>query len=335
MTVKNTDWIFALVAAVLLFPIFPFAMNLALHLTFSEPLVFGEPPVVYWYSLCTARVFGTILASIGGFLGVAVVGIPLGLLLKRRPWLWGTVCAVPSGLCFYSLDPKLFVEFEPAWLLLVLIGSSVFCTTLGKSLQIRFCRHKEPMIESLSFKIFPPSLSVVLTTLLVCIVVVAVIWITWPMRVPVPSPQAHYREQKRRAAFYRELRRLGCEGKPDTGKVCQLHHEMLRVDSVIIYYGLTRLDPSWEQTAKTLFPNSRTHILGGCIPESRHLFECVLYCPRCREAEKLWKAENDPMSVINTMVPNALPIGQEDSAELFFNWEFEEFDGIGAMNCPE
>lgn len=77
---------------------------------------------------------------------------------------------------------------------------------------------------------------------------------------------------------------------------CELHGEVLIKDKVQIAYGLMSFsyDRAAYQTEKPkLFPHANGYYLGGCVidhysPE----YAEVLYCRKCRDAEKAWLAEN-------------------------------------------
>lgn len=68
---------------------------------------------------------------------------------------------------------------------------------------------------------------------------------------------------------------------------CKIHGEPLITGTVQIQYGLVRLSPEFCEAQKTLFPNARSFILGGCVLREQKT-RPVSYCQKCREAEATW-----------------------------------------------
>ena len=77
---------------------------------------------------------------------------------------------------------------------------------------------------------------------------------------------------------------------------CRVHGAILQLMRVPVLYGLPVHDDAAEALIKArgaLFPNSKTHVLGGCTLGmiGREIEELV--CIDCRWAEKEWAEAND------------------------------------------
>ena len=75
--------------------------------------------------------------------------------------------------------------------------------------------------------------------------------------------------------------------------ICELHGTKLKRKKVPISYGLPPYDEAWA-VEKQLFPNAKSYVLGGCLvdfddPSDQYAF----VCEECREAEGVWRREND------------------------------------------
>jgi hypothetical protein len=90
------------------------------------------------------------------------------------------------------------------------------------------------------------------------------------------------------------------EGKAGKAR-CKVHKTVLQGQRLEIIYGLVRFKEGYYEAEKKLFPNSHLSVLGGCVIETRvdangkevmvsPKYADVLYCPKCREAEKRWSA---------------------------------------------
>jgi len=77
-------------------------------------------------------------------------------------------------------------------------------------------------------------------------------------------------------------------------RLCELHHEWMKLGTVKIAYGLIEGNEAFSQAQKRLFPNSHSFTLGGCVvsPESPKE-NTVLYCESCRKAEADWNAQRE------------------------------------------
>src|SRR5882762_4528569 len=73
---------------------------------------------------------------------------------------------------------------------------------------------------------------------------------------------------------------------------CALHNEWMSVRDVPIAYGLPAPREAYWEAARTLFPNSRNYIWGGCVLEEVQSAK-TLYCPTCRSEEKEWVRQNE------------------------------------------
>jgi hypothetical protein len=77
---------------------------------------------------------------------------------------------------------------------------------------------------------------------------------------------------------------------------CEIHHEVLIKDKVRIGYGLMSFSYDYKtylETAPKLFPHANSYYLGGCVIEQYSPeYAEILYCRKCRDAEKVWLKEN-------------------------------------------
>lgn len=81
---------------------------------------------------------------------------------------------------------------------------------------------------------------------------------------------------------------------------CPVHRLRLKEDKVEIAYGLMGYKPGYLEAEKKLFPYANTNVGGGCVIDmAQNLctgkevqmspkFALVLYCPKCRAAQKRW-----------------------------------------------
>ncbi len=85
------------------------------------------------------------------------------------------------------------------------------------------------------------------------------------------------------------------DGKPPE-KECPLHHELMTVESVPVFYGLIDFDgpaeaQEYRAASAAKFPYSPHHMLGGCTLESKRFAE-VFVCRICRRNEKWWLVDH-------------------------------------------
>lgn len=77
---------------------------------------------------------------------------------------------------------------------------------------------------------------------------------------------------------------------------CEVHGLVLERMQVRVIYGLPVNDNSFTELTKSrqdLFPNAKTHVLGGCRLGAigSHIEDLV--CPGCRAAEQEWEKANN------------------------------------------
>jgi hypothetical protein len=70
---------------------------------------------------------------------------------------------------------------------------------------------------------------------------------------------------------------------------CKIHDVELKLIEVSVSYGLPFFDEEELESRSNLFPNAKSFVLGGCDIESAPNRSEVLFCDKCREAEKDWK----------------------------------------------
>ena len=123
------------------------------------------------------------------------------------------------------------------------------------------------------------------------------IWITSPLRSPVPTPDKFLdeffmntpsketlkAEAKERCARIRK----SCVEEYRGNEICRVHYEPLRPDAVMVYGG--GLPPKLSEASKLFFPNSNKVFLSDDNYRTRLDFDCVLYCASCRKAESEWR----------------------------------------------
>lgn len=85
---------------------------------------------------------------------------------------------------------------------------------------------------------------------------------------------------------------------------CPVHHLLLQKDTVEIIYGLLAERPAYDKAHEKQFPYSNLWVGGGCVVmveidpcagkeiQSSPQRAEVLYCPKCRVAEKHWLARH-------------------------------------------
>ncbi len=75
--------------------------------------------------------------------------------------------------------------------------------------------------------------------------------------------------------------------------ICKLHGTKLKTKKVPIHYGMPTYDGAWA-VQEQLFPNAKSYFVGGCVIDSDNPSDQeALVCEECREAEALWRKEND------------------------------------------
>ena len=87
--------------------------------------------------------------------------------------------------------------------------------------------------------------------------------------------------------------------QPETDR-CEVHGELFKKDKVEIIYGDTVFRNGFLEAQEKLFPHANTKEYGGCIIESDAAtglqispkYAEVLYCHKCRIAQKKWSREN-------------------------------------------
>ena len=98
--------------------------------------------------------------------------------------------------------------------------------------------------------------------------------------------------QEIKSAKKDKIRRLSQEEREKLGnQLCEVHGEELKLDVVPIRYGLIRFEESYYKAWEAQFPHSNRHFLGGCVVEEENQAE-VLFCSKCRDAEKRWQTEH-------------------------------------------
>lgn len=71
---------------------------------------------------------------------------------------------------------------------------------------------------------------------------------------------------------------------------CELHDVPLRPGVAPMQYGLVDIDEDYLIRMAEEFPNSYSHILGGCVVSRESpRFATVLYCPECRRDDPAWR----------------------------------------------
>ena len=75
------------------------------------------------------------------------------------------------------------------------------------------------------------------------------------------------------------------------GEKCEVHGEILKLDTVPIRYGLIKFGGDYYKIILAEFPNANSGVLGGCIVMEETDAE-VLYCAKCRDAEARWQKEH-------------------------------------------
>ena len=76
-------------------------------------------------------------------------------------------------------------------------------------------------------------------------------------------------------------------------KICKLHGTKLKKEKVPIHYGMPLYDEAWA-VQEQLFPYAKSYFLGGCAVDfDNPSFRNAFVCEECREAEALWRKEND------------------------------------------
>lgn len=75
--------------------------------------------------------------------------------------------------------------------------------------------------------------------------------------------------------------------RPRDTDVCSVHHLPLKKDQVKIRYGLLYIPAGRYEAREKSFPNANSYVSGGCIVQEEKSEE-VVYCDKCREAERIW-----------------------------------------------
>jgi hypothetical protein len=81
---------------------------------------------------------------------------------------------------------------------------------------------------------------------------------------------------------------------------CELHGKLFKKDRVEIIYGLISFRNGFFEAAEKLFPHANTEVGGGCVididavtgQQISPMYAEVLYCSKCRKAQKKWSREN-------------------------------------------
>jgi len=104
----------------------------------------------------------------------------------------------------------------------------------------------------------------------------------------------------------------------DQAAVCKVHGDVLKTEKVRIEYGLFNFNQDWLLgTGRTkLFPNANQFITevcktdkdirddGSCVRRAGPKYREVLYCQKCRDAEKEWlKARGMKRPYYRTGIP--------------------------------
>jgi Gram-negative bacterial TonB protein C-terminal len=90
---------------------------------------------------------------------------------------------------------------------------------------------------------------------------------------------------------------------PDKSKsYCNVHGVSLLRDKVEVIYGLFVFRRGYEQAEKKHFPNANSEAFGGCLVATETCdgkevqlsprYAEVLYCPKCRRAERDWQKKH-------------------------------------------
>ncbi len=77
-------------------------------------------------------------------------------------------------------------------------------------------------------------------------------------------------------------------------KRCELHETVLKAMKVRVIYGSPLQTDDFKalvEARSKLFPNARSHVLGGCTLGSIGPDYEALVCSECRKAEKKWRAK--------------------------------------------
>jgi hypothetical protein len=101
-------------------------------------------------------------------------------------------------------------------------------------------------------------------------------------------------------------------------KVCEVHGVILKPDKVRVEYGHFNFNQDWllGEEPSRLFPNAKQFLTGACKTEkdiredgscvrrAGPKYEEVLYCQKCRDAEKEWlKAKGMKKPYIRIGIP--------------------------------
>jgi hypothetical protein len=89
--------------------------------------------------------------------------------------------------------------------------------------------------------------------------------------------------------------------------ICPVHQVVLKKETLKIAYGLVPGEPCDLNRAKAaaqLFPYANSVVHGGCVTDSNSPKTVeVLYCPKCRAAEKAWRCLTTSDTLIITTLP--------------------------------
>lgn len=90
--------------------------------------------------------------------------------------------------------------------------------------------------------------------------------------------------------------------KPPVPKIsekrCKVHGQHLRVEEVVIAYGLMGYKKGFLKAEEKYFPNDNLYIGGGCVINTRQYGKCeiptpkfgeISYCQKCRTAATKWE----------------------------------------------
>lgn len=75
---------------------------------------------------------------------------------------------------------------------------------------------------------------------------------------------------------------------------CKVHGTALKNGTVPIRYGFPAGPPvGYFEAERSLFPNAKSFMIGGCLVGNNKSSQRVRYCPECREAESAWTSQNE------------------------------------------
>ena len=75
-------------------------------------------------------------------------------------------------------------------------------------------------------------------------------------------------------------------------KKCEIHGNILKEGKADVQYGLIKVNEKIIEARNKLFPNAKSKVLGGCVPDKNINILKVLFCEECRKVETAWKTSN-------------------------------------------